>query len=58
MYYLVYFRLDPRRVADIVEVVSTKCGVSESMVRSAITTKCADENKMFKKRLEKKKERV
>ncbi|KAL3278525.1 hypothetical protein HHI36_024215 [Cryptolaemus montrouzieri] len=43
-------KLDETVISDIIDIVSTKCGVTESMVRSAITTKCADENKMFKKR--------
>ncbi|GLV35053.1 insensitive [Carabus blaptoides fortunei] len=51
-------KLDPVKVSDIVEIVSARCGVSESMVRGAITTKCADENKMFKKRLEKSRDKI
>ncbi|KAH0815622.1 hypothetical protein GEV33_007169 [Tenebrio molitor] len=46
-------RLDPVVISDIIEVITKKCLVSESLVRNAITTKCADENKMYKKRLEK-----
>lgn len=42
--------LDPGIIADIVHIVSKYCGVSESQVRTAITTKCADENKMYKQR--------
>lgn len=45
--------LDPRKVADIVITVSQQCGVKESLVRNAITTKLADENKMHKLRLNK-----
>lgn len=44
--------MDPNTVSDIVEVVSKKSKVSESLVRNAITTKCADENKLYKKRLQ------
>ncbi|KAG4070063.1 hypothetical protein HA402_013723 [Bradysia odoriphaga] len=41
-------------IADIVQFVSQRCGVTDTAVRSAITTKCADENKMFRQRMEKK----
>nr|CAH7734480.1 unnamed protein product [Callosobruchus chinensis] len=47
-------RLDPPIINDIIEVVSKKCKVPETLVRSAITTKCADENKLYRKRLQKK----
>ncbi|GBP30578.1 Protein insensitive [Eumeta japonica] len=40
--------LDPKKVADIVMTVTANCHVKEGLVRSAITTKCADENKMLK----------
>lgn len=43
-------RLDPKKVSDIVGIVSIKCKVAESLVRSIITTKCSDENKMWMKR--------
>ncbi|KAJ3645451.1 hypothetical protein Zmor_023106 [Zophobas morio] len=49
-------RLNPTIISDIIEVITKKCLVSESLVRNAITTKCADENKMYKKRLEKRKD--
>lgn len=42
--------LDPNIIGDIVHIVSKYCDVTESQVRTAITTKCADENKMFKQR--------
>ncbi|EFA07785.1 hypothetical protein TcasGA2_TC005343 [Tribolium castaneum] len=45
-------RLNPTIISDIIEIVMKKCLVSEPLVRNAITTKCADENKMYKKRLE------
>ncbi|XP_044253162.1 uncharacterized protein LOC123004113 [Tribolium madens] len=45
-------RLNPTIISDIIEIVTKKCLVSEPLVRNAITTKCADENKMYKKRLE------
>lgn len=51
-----FSRLDPKIIADIVEIVSEKCGVSASIVRTAITTKCADENKMMRKRMQSGKE--
>uniref|UniRef100_A0A182QS85 BEN domain-containing protein n=1 Tax=Anopheles farauti TaxID=69004 RepID=A0A182QS85_9DIPT len=44
-------RLDPNVVADVVEIVRKRCNVDESMVRSVITTKCADENKMLRQRM-------
>ncbi|XP_063537536.1 protein insensitive-like [Cydia strobilella] len=43
-------QLDPRLVDDIVQVVVERCGVPASRVRTIITTKCADENKMFRNR--------
>ncbi|XP_053692078.1 uncharacterized protein LOC128740555 [Sabethes cyaneus] len=39
-------KLDQKIISDIIAVVVKSCNVSESMVRTAITTKCADENKM------------
>lgn len=39
-------KLDQKIIADIIAIVSKTCNVSEPMVRTAITTKCADENKM------------
>lgn len=68
-------QLNPLIIADIVQFVSQRCGVTDTVgnisdffliqnnapniyfkfvVRSAITTKCADENKMFRQRMEKK----
>ncbi|XP_055858974.1 protein insensitive isoform X2 [Episyrphus balteatus] len=41
-------KLDPNAIQDIIFIVSRKCGVSPKEIRSAITTKCADENKMCK----------
>lgn len=38
--------LDPAKVQDIIEYVSNRCGVSKTHIRSVITSKCADENKM------------
>lgn len=46
-------RLDAKIIADIVQYVAKRGRVSETAVRSAITTKCADENKMMRQRLEK-----
>ena len=46
-------KLDPNIIADIVQTVTKYCNVTESMVRTAITTKCADENKMSRQRMEK-----
>ncbi|XP_055919989.1 protein insensitive-like isoform X2 [Eupeodes corollae] len=41
-------KLDSKAIEDVIFVVTKKCGVSAKEVRSAITTKCADENKMLK----------
>lgn len=46
-------QLDPNIVNDIIQTVTKFCNVSESVVRNAITTKCADENKMSRQRNEK-----
>ncbi|GBP90671.1 Protein insensitive [Eumeta japonica] len=46
--------LDPEKVADIVMTVTANSHVKGSLVRSAITTKCADENKMLKLQMQKK----
>ncbi|EDV57490.1 protein insensitive [Drosophila erecta] len=40
--------LDPQKIQDIIFAVTHKCNASEKEVRNAITTKCADENKMMK----------
>ncbi|KAH8412866.1 hypothetical protein KR009_006355, partial [Drosophila setifemur] len=40
--------LDPLKIQDIIFAVTHKCNASEKEVRNAITTKCADENKMMK----------
>uniref|UniRef100_A0A1Q3EVF0 BEN domain-containing protein n=1 Tax=Culex tarsalis TaxID=7177 RepID=A0A1Q3EVF0_CULTA len=39
-------KLDQTIIADIISIITRSCNVSEPMVRTAITTKCADENKM------------
>ncbi|XP_049818457.1 uncharacterized protein LOC109602314 isoform X2 [Aethina tumida] len=45
-------RLDPRKITDIIECVTRKCKKTpEAMVRQAITSKCADENKLMRRRL-------
>ncbi|GBP30564.1 Protein insensitive [Eumeta japonica] len=49
--------LDPQKVSDIVMTVTNNCRIKESLVRGAITTKCADENKMYRMRLLKKERR-
>lgn len=46
-------QLDPLIIGDIVSYVAKRCNVSETSVRSSITTKCADENKMMRQRMEK-----
>jgi len=40
--------LDPLKIQDIIFAVTHKSSASEKEVRNAITTKCADENKMMK----------
>lgn len=49
-------RLDPDIVEDIVHIVSKKCNVDARTVRSVITLKCADENKMLRIRMKKERE--
>ncbi|XP_037827350.1 protein insensitive-like isoform X2 [Lucilia sericata] len=46
-------QLDPLIVADIIFAVTRKCKASDKEVRNAITTKCADENKMMKLQMNK-----
>lgn len=46
--------MNPSIIADIVQYVSKRCGVTDTAVRSSITTKCADENKMLRQRTDKK----
>uniref|UniRef100_A0A182WH42 BEN domain-containing protein n=1 Tax=Anopheles minimus TaxID=112268 RepID=A0A182WH42_9DIPT len=41
-------RLDPKMVADVIELIRKKFNVDESNVRAVITNKCADENKMVR----------
>lgn len=43
-------KLDPKIIADIIHYVTKRCNVTETAVRSSITTKCADENKMLRQR--------
>lgn len=43
-------QLDPSKTADIVYIVTNKCGVSAREVRATITTKCADSAKKFRKK--------
>lgn len=47
-------QLDPLKTADIIHCVRVKCGGLEREVRSAITTKCADTAKKYKRRFLKK----
>ncbi|XP_022822925.1 uncharacterized protein LOC111353936 [Spodoptera litura] len=42
--------LDPQAVSDVIYEITDKFGVSESLVRATITTKCADEAKMLRMR--------
>ncbi|XP_047535570.1 early boundary activity protein 1-like [Vanessa atalanta] len=43
--------LDPKIVSDIIIEITSKFKVKENLVRGIITTKCADECKMYKMRL-------
>ncbi|XP_055386376.1 early boundary activity protein 1-like [Condylostylus longicornis] len=43
-------QLNPQKVADIIHIVTKRSKAPERDIRSAITTKCADENKMYKQR--------
>lgn len=45
-------KLDQNIINDIIQLVTRKCNVQDSQVRTAITTKCADENKMLRNRKE------
>lgn len=45
--------MNPHIIGDIVGYVAKRSKVSETAVRSSITTKCADENKMMRQRMEK-----
>lgn len=44
-------QLNHKIVTDIIQIVTKSCMVPESIVRNAITTKCADENKMNRQRM-------
>lgn len=46
-------QLNPKIITDIVHYVGKRCKVSDTAVRSSITTKCADENKMMRQRNDK-----
>lgn len=43
-------KLDQNIVNDIIQIVTRKCNTTDGLVRQAITTKCADENKMLRNR--------
>ncbi|KPJ18689.1 hypothetical protein RR48_10633 [Papilio machaon] len=43
--------LDPKIVSDVIMEITSRFRVKENLVRSIITTKCADECKMFKLRM-------
>ncbi|XP_017778741.1 PREDICTED: uncharacterized protein LOC108564257 [Nicrophorus vespilloides] len=46
-------RLNPEIVDDIIEFVESNSSCTRAQIRTTITSKCADENKMYKQRLEK-----
>lgn len=46
-------QLDSKIISDVIQCVMMNCKVSETAVRSSITTKCADENKMMRQRQDK-----
>ncbi|CAK1555710.1 unnamed protein product [Leptosia nina] len=47
--------LDPKIVSDVIIEITSRFNVKENLVRSIITTKCADEAKMLKMRIESRK---
>ncbi|XP_059052555.1 protein insensitive-like [Achroia grisella] len=47
-------KLNPILINDIVQTVMDRCNVPESVVRTSITTKCADESKMYRAKKQKK----
>ncbi|XP_037293045.1 uncharacterized protein LOC115440216 [Manduca sexta] len=49
--------LDPKIISDVIMEIMDRFDVKENLVRSIITTKCADECKMWKARINKKKSR-
>ncbi|XP_013148133.1 PREDICTED: uncharacterized protein LOC106110775 [Papilio polytes] len=50
--------LDPKIVSDVIMEITSRFRVKENLVRSIITTKCADECKMFKLRMKHKHKQV
>ncbi|XP_055839418.1 early boundary activity protein 2 [Episyrphus balteatus] len=42
-------KLDPSKTSDIIYIVTLKCKVKPQIVRAAITTKCADTSKKFRR---------
>ncbi|KAH8262681.1 hypothetical protein KR026_006907, partial [Drosophila bipectinata] len=48
-------QLDPLKVADLVYLMTNRMDMTPREVRTAITTKCADENKMLRSRLQRSK---
>ncbi|XP_026746373.1 early boundary activity protein 2-like isoform X2 [Trichoplusia ni] len=49
--------LDPKIISDVIMEIMDRFNVRENLVRSIITTKCADECKMWKNKVNKKKPR-
>nr|XP_013189759.1 unnamed protein product [Amyelois transitella] len=47
--------LDPKIISDVIMEIQDRFNVKENLIRSIITTKCADECKMFKMRQDKRK---
>ncbi|EDW54260.1 early boundary activity protein 1 [Drosophila sechellia] len=47
-------QLDPLKVADLVYLMTNSLDMTPREVRTAITTKCADENKMLRSRMQRK----
>lgn len=45
-------KLDPKKIEDIIYVITKRCSVSTKDVRSVIKSKCADAGKILKTRLE------
>uniref|UniRef100_A0A1A9V884 BEN domain-containing protein n=1 Tax=Glossina austeni TaxID=7395 RepID=A0A1A9V884_GLOAU len=46
-------QLDPYKVADVISIVQAKCSCNERVVRAAITTKCSDTARKYKRQSKK-----
>uniref|UniRef100_A0A1A9Z7X5 BEN domain-containing protein n=1 Tax=Glossina pallidipes TaxID=7398 RepID=A0A1A9Z7X5_GLOPL len=46
-------QLDPNKVTDVISIVQAKCSCNERVVRAAITTKCSDTARKYKRQSKK-----